>query len=113
MATFGDRLQRLMNENNVKQKDLAEKLNVKRGSVSNWITNRRCPDAETIVNIADYFNVTVDSLLKDTDNKDLIKIKEDLDEMKSLYDNYLELSEDNKILIDSMIETMLKNQKSK
>lgn len=40
MTTFGEKLRHLMESNNVKQQELADKLNVKRGSVSNWITNR-------------------------------------------------------------------------
>lgn len=112
MTTFGEKLRQLMESNNVKQQELADKLNVKRGSVSNWITNRRCPDAETIVKIADYFNVTVDFLLKDTKNEELKKVKEDYIEMKDLYECYKNLDENNKILIDSMIKTMLENQKT-
>lgn len=118
MATFGDKLRQLMENNNVKQKELAIKLNVKRGSVSNWITNRRCPDAETIVKIADYFNVTVDYLLKDTGIKsdelvELKELKEDYSEIEDLYKSYKELDRNNKLLIESMIKTMLENQKDK
>ena len=84
MTSFGEKLRELMKSNNMTQKELADKLNVKRGSVSNWITNRRCPDAETIVRIADNFDVTVDFLLKDTNSNELMKIKNDINEMKNL-----------------------------
>lgn len=118
MTTFGEKLRQLMENNNVKQQELADKLNVKRGSVSNWTTNRRCPDAETIVKIADYFNVTVDYLLKDTEieSKEFEKIKElkeDYSEIENLYESYKELDEKNKNLIDSLIKTMLESQKDK
>lgn len=115
MTTFGEKLRQLMENNNVKQQELADKLNVKRGSVSNWTTNRRCPDAETIVKIADYFNVTVDYLLKDTGIKsdELEELREDYSEIEDLYESYKELDKNNKILIDSMIKTMLENQKGK
>ena len=63
MTTFGNRLQVLMKHNNVTQQELANKLNVRRGSVSNWVTDRRCPDSDTLVKIANYFDVTVDYLL--------------------------------------------------
>ena len=62
MTSFGDRLQFLIKSNGITQKDLADTLNVKRGSVSNWVTNRRFPDAETLIKIADYFHVTIDFL---------------------------------------------------
>ena len=67
MTSFGDRLQFLIKSNGITQKDLADTLNVKRGSVSNWVTNRRFPDAETLIKIADYFHVTIDFLLRGDD----------------------------------------------
>ena len=104
MTSFGDRLHFLIKSNDITQKDLANKLNVKRGSVSNWVTNRRFPDAETLIKIADYFHVTVDFLLRGND---------DYNEVNSLHKKYLDLSEDNKNLIDVLIETMIKKEKDK
>lgn len=115
MATFGEKLRGLLESNNVKQRELAMKLNVERGSVSNWITNRRSPNMDIIVKIADIFDVSIDYLLKDTEieNKDLKKIKDDYLEAQTLYESYKELDKKNRILIDSMIKTMLENQKDK
>lgn len=79
MTTFGKKLHSLMKDNKITQQELAEKLNVRRGSVSNWVTDRRMPDSDTIVDLANIFNVTTDYLLgndkniKDsTNSKDLI-----------------------------------------
>lgn len=63
MTTFGTRLQQLMKQSKMTQQELAEKLNVRRGSVSNWVTDRRMPDSETLVEIAKKFEVSVDFLL--------------------------------------------------
>lgn len=63
MTTFGKKLHSLIKENKMTQKELADKLNVKRGSVSNWVTDRRMPDNNTVVELANLFNVTTDFLL--------------------------------------------------
>jgi len=109
MTSFGDRLQFLIKSNCITQKDLADTLNVKRGSVSNWVTNRRFPDAETLIKIADYFHVTIDFLLRGDDEY----LNKEYDEISSLYKKYSDLSEDNKELIDTMIQTMIKKRKDK
>jgi transcriptional regulator with XRE-family HTH domain len=109
MTSFGDRLQFLIKSNGITQKDLADTLNVKRGSVSNWVTNRRFPDAETLIKIADYFHVTIDFLLRGADEY----LNKEYDEISSLYKKYSDLSEDDKELIDTMIQTMIKKRKDK
>lgn len=69
MTTFGARLQQLMKQSKMTQQELAEKLNVRRGSVSNWVTDRRMPDSEILVEIAKYFDVSVDYLLGNATDK--------------------------------------------
>lgn len=114
MTTFGSRLQGLMKHNNVTQQELANKLNVRRGSVSNWVTDRRCPDSETLVKIANYFDVTVDYLLKDNEDTKIKNLdKEDLDEFKNLYSEYSELSDSDKNIVDLLIKSLLDKQKDK
>ena len=75
MTTFGKKLHSLMKENKITQQELAERLNVRRGSVSNWVTDRRVPDNNTIVELANIFNVTTDFLLGNENTKDDIKFK--------------------------------------
>lgn len=77
MTTFGKKLHSLMKDNKITQQELAEKLNVRRGSVSNWVTDRRMPDSDTIVDLANMFNVTTDYLLGNDKNiKDGINLKD-------------------------------------
>lgn len=68
MTTFGERLQFLMKRDKMTQQELANRLNVKRGSVSNWVTNRRMPDRELLIGISNIFKVTTDYLLCKTDD---------------------------------------------
>ncbi len=46
--TFGDRLKTVLKENNLKQKDLAELLNIHINTVSQWIRNLREPDLKSL-----------------------------------------------------------------
>lgn len=75
MTTFGKKLHSLMKENKITQQELAERLNVRRGSVSNWVTDRRVPDNNTIVELANVFNVTTDFLLGNENTKDDVNLK--------------------------------------
>lgn len=44
---------------NVTQKELAEKLNIARGTLANYETGKRTPDFSTLVRICDVFNVSI------------------------------------------------------
>ena len=102
MTSFGKRLQDLLLENNMTQKDLAGKLNVNRGSVSNWVTDRRFPDQNMLIRISEEFNVTIDYLIKGKEDEKEIK------EAKELYRLYSKLEDKDKYLVNSMMKTMLK-----
>ena len=59
----GKRINRLLFENHMEQKDLAEALNFTQASVSRWVKGTRIPKSEALCAIADYFDVSVDWLL--------------------------------------------------
>lgn len=60
---FKDNLQKLRNNANFTQEQLAEKLNVSRVTVSKWETGRGYPNLESLKLMAKVFGVTVDDLL--------------------------------------------------
>ena len=60
---FKDKLKELRRINNIKQEELASLLNVTPSSISNWENGISEPNIENITKLADYFNVSVDSLL--------------------------------------------------
>jgi transcriptional regulator with XRE-family HTH domain len=60
---FGERLKALREEKNLTRKDLANKLIVSYSAVSKYETNVRFPDKETLINLADFFDVSIDYLL--------------------------------------------------
>ena len=113
MNTFGNKLKELMQETKTTQRELAKSLGVERGSISNWVTGKRTPDAYMMTQIAEYFNVTVDFLLKGNNDKNLKNVEKDIQEIRELYVKYSKLDSNNKVLIDAMIMTMLEKQKDK
>lgn len=57
------RLRQLRNNKKMTQKMLAERLGVGLSTVGSWETGDRSPDHEMLVKIADFFDVSIDSLL--------------------------------------------------
>lgn len=57
------KIQKLRKENNLTQEELAEKLFVTRTAISKWETGRGTPSIESLQQIANFFNVSLDSLL--------------------------------------------------
>lgn len=63
---FSENLQKLRKEKNISQEKLAEELNVSRQTVGKWENGVSCPEAECLVEISDFFGVSIDTLLKGT-----------------------------------------------
>ena len=66
---FSNRLKMLRKEKKIKQEQLAEALNIGKSSVGNYEIGTRLPDADVVVALADYFNVSADYLLGRTNDR--------------------------------------------
>lgn len=66
-GVFGGRLKQLREEAQLTQLDLANKLSLVPSTVSQYESNRRAPDTNTVQRIADLFQVTTDYLLGRSD----------------------------------------------
>lgn len=64
---FGKFLAKLRKERGILQKDLAGHLNVTVSTISNYEKGVHYPDLQTLVLIADFFDVSTDYLLQRTD----------------------------------------------
>ena len=62
MIKFAKRLKEIRKSQNLSQKDLAENLGYARTTISNYEQNTRIPSLETIAEIADFFDVSLDYL---------------------------------------------------
>ena len=58
-----DKLKELRKQNNITMKELGKKLNLAESTISLYENGKREPDLQTLTNIADIFNVTIDYLL--------------------------------------------------
>lgn len=63
-----ERLALLRKKKNKTQEDMAKLLGITRPAYTAYETGRRQPDYGTLINLADYFNTTLDYLLGRTDD---------------------------------------------
>ncbi|MBR3759514.1 MAG: helix-turn-helix transcriptional regulator [Ruminococcus sp.] len=62
------RLKELRKSRNITQQRLAIELNLNQNSISRYESGEREADYQTLIALADYFNVSIDYLLERTDN---------------------------------------------
>ena len=67
---LGNNIKELRKNKRMTQKDLAEAMRVSQQTVGAWETERAIPGADTLSDLADYFNVTTDYLLGRPEKKD-------------------------------------------
>ena len=68
---LGAKIKLLRKNNNVTQSQLAKFLGVSTGAVGLWELNKRNPDIEILLKIAQFFKVTVDFLLNNEDDNSI------------------------------------------
>ena len=60
---FSDNLKALRAENNIGQAKLANVLSISIKTISHWETGYTEPSINQLIQIADYFNITIDELV--------------------------------------------------
>ncbi len=66
------RLKDLREDNDIKQKEIAEYLNIKQNTYSQYENGKREIPLDTLWKLADYYNTSVDYLIGRTDNPNRI-----------------------------------------
>lgn len=75
MEKIGDRIEKLMKEENLSQKELALMAGVTESALSRYLNNERQPKVEILANIATALNTTSDYLINGkTDEIDFAEI---------------------------------------
>lgn len=74
--TLGNKIYKLRTEKNISQETLADNLGVSRQSVSKWETDQSLPEVDKIQQLCKFFNITIDSLLNQSDELEYIQIDE-------------------------------------
>lgn len=62
---FKEKLKKLRKTQNLTQEQLAEKLNVSRQAITKWETSDGTPDIENLKQISNFFNISIDELIKE------------------------------------------------
>lgn len=65
--TIGEKIKSARTEAGLSQEQLAEKLNVSRSAVAKWESEGGTPDVENLKNIANLLGVSIDYLLKESE----------------------------------------------
>jgi len=73
---IGNKIKKYRERMNLSQEELALKLYVSRQTISNWETNKCCPDIESIIMLSNIFSISLDELIKE----DLIEMKKIIEE---------------------------------
>lgn len=79
--TIGEKIYKLRSEKGISQETMALDLNVSRQAVSKWETDQSIPDLDKIKLLSDYFEVSIDYLVKDIEKSNQT-IEEQVSEVK-------------------------------
>ena len=60
---FGARLENLLEERNISQKQLSRELHIAPSTLNGYLRRNREPDFTTLIELAEYFEVSTDYLL--------------------------------------------------
>ena len=64
---FNEKLVNLRKSKGLSQEELGMELDVSRQTISKWEAGQSYPDFQRLVMLSDYFNMTLDELVKDID----------------------------------------------
>lgn len=102
---MGNRILELLTESNISQKEFAQKLHIAPSTLNGYLKGHRSPDYQTLMQIADFFNVSTDYLLG-RDNPHELKNDE-----KNILKLYSSLNKENKKLSLDIMSVIAKRSK--
>ena len=75
--TFGEKLKKLRTDNDLTQEQLADRIFVTRTAISKWETDKGYPSIDSLKQLSNLFNISIDELISDDDieNKKLLDEK--------------------------------------
>ncbi len=107
---LGNRIKILREEKGLKQDELAKIIDVSPSTIGMYEINKREPNNEITLKLAEYFNVSTDYLLGKSDIRNPEKVNID-DVNVAFSSGYKGLNETNKMIIKNTIEGLLAKQK--
>lgn len=123
---FGHRLKKLRMQKKMTQQELGNLLNVTKVSISGYENETRSPDQDSLVKIAQFFNVSTDYLLGNTQDPTDYPLDDRSFEVMArimeseggifieLIENLPQLNEDELVVVNDMVKSLisLKQKKS-
>ena len=109
------KLKELRDHKGLSQKDFAAIIGVPANTYNQWEKEKRSPDYESLLSIADYYQVSVDYLLGRTDESEqtkkpaigeLLELSKNKKEILSLLD---QVSEDNREMVDRAVKALIQS----
>lgn len=100
--------------NGLSQKQLAKILNVSPSAIALWEVNKRCPSLESLVMLADYFNVSMDFFFTlDRKNTNFIplEIKIHSEKCKNMIEYFENMNEESQDIIIGKSRELLRQQR--
>ena len=122
---FENRLKELLQEQEITYAELAKRLSIPKGTISNWFNRKSEPTIGYVIKLADYFQVTTDYLLGREDyGTGIIEIRQparenkvpdkDLDErLKFIEEQFLLLNIENQMQVLGFIQALKYKQQKK
>ena len=109
--SFIKKLSILLEEKNITQRELAEKINVTEVTISRYLSGERSPRIEIVSKIAEFFNVSIDYLFG---KEELINPNIDTSNDQRLvafYEGYNDLDEADKDVLMATFDAFIKARK--
>ena len=113
METLAIRLKELRKEKGYTLEQMAQDLNTTKVTLSRYENGTREPKSETLNQLSDYFNVSIDYLFGKTDESsvptkdEVIDVKKALDKIKNDLENSSSLMFDGECLSEDAISSLL------
>lgn len=106
---FALKLKELREYYHLTQRDLAEALNLSKGSIGMWESTDRVPNANTLKKIAQFFDVSMDELIDEKGIYPPLPTQDNnfTQEECNLINSYRELNQGGKHLINETMKTLL------
>lgn len=107
---FSERLLQLREKFDLKQVELADKINLKSSAVSKYEKGLTQPNIDTLIKLAEIFSVSVDYLVGISDISNPYTSENFTPKEANLILKFRKLSKENQIRIDERISTMIDNK---
>ncbi len=103
------KLKELRNKMGKKQEEVASKLGLNARTYQNYELGRRQPDLETLIQLADFFNVSLDELLE-RENCKFINLNLIEEKQRNIIEMIMKLNKENLNATEAYIFSKLENQ---